>query len=180
MALDLARLRKLVYAGAKSRWGELKDFVVDRLEFELESIERFGRTAYMLMAAEVVEAIRNAGGQTGPGRGADVGSAVCYTLGISGIDPLEHDLLLERFMHSRQQADATLVLVDTDAAGEKAALSVLSKYGEVKPELRRKYYAPQDDILCAEKAKVYHEQSHSHRIRMERVRGRCGGCAQGT
>ena len=44
---DLARLRKLVYAGAKLRWGELKDCVVDRLEFELESIEGFGRTAYM-------------------------------------------------------------------------------------------------------------------------------------
>ena len=139
---DLARLRKLVYAGAKSRWGEFKDFVVDRLEFELESIEGFGRTAYMLMAAEVVEAIRKAGGLISPGRGADVGSAVCYALGISGIDPLEHDLLFERFMHSRQQADATLVLVDTDAAGEKAALSVISKYGEVKPEPRRKY-APQ-------------------------------------
>lgn len=140
---DLARLRKLVYAGAKSRWGELKDCVVDRLEFELESIERFGRTAYMLMAAEVVDAIRMTGGLISPGRGADVGSAVCYALGISGIDPLEHDLLFERFMNPRQKADATLVLVDTDAAGEKAALSVLSKYGEVKPEPRRKYYAPQ-------------------------------------
>ena len=140
---DLARLRKLVYAGAKSRWGELKDCVVDRLEFELESIEGFGRTAYMLMTAEVVEAIRNAGGLISPGRGANVGSAVCYALGISGIDPLEHDLLFERFMNPRQKADATLVLVDTDAAGEKAALSVLSKYGEVKPEPRRKYYAPQ-------------------------------------
>ena len=60
---DLARLRKLVYAGAKLRCGELKDCVVDRLEFELESIEGFGRTAYMLMAAEVAEAIRNAGGR---------------------------------------------------------------------------------------------------------------------
>ena len=140
---ELARLRKLIYAGAKLRWGELKDCVVDRLEFELESIEGFGRTAYMLMAAEVVEAIRNAGGLISPGRGADVGSAVCYALGISGIDPLEHDLLFERFMNSRQKADATFVLVDTDAAGEKAALSVLSKYGEVKLEPRRKYYAPQ-------------------------------------
>ena len=140
---DLARLRKLVYAGAKLRWGELKDCVVDRLEFELESIEGFGRTAYMLMAAEVVEAIRNAGGLISPGRGADVGSAVCYALGLSGIDPLEHDLLFERFIHSRQLADATLVLIDTDAVGEKAALSVLEGHGEVKPEQRRKYYAPQ-------------------------------------
>lgn len=140
---DLARLRKLVYAGAKLRWSELKDCVVDRLEFELESIEGFGRTAYMLMAAEVVEAIRNAGGLISPGRGADVGSAVCYALGLSGIDPLEHDLLFERFMHSWQLADVTLVLIDTDAVGEKAALTVLERYGEVKPEQRRKYYAPQ-------------------------------------
>lgn len=140
---DLARLRKLVYAGAKLRWGELKDCVVERLEFELESIEGFGRTAYMLMAAEVVEAIRNAGGLISPGRGADVGSAVCYALGISGIDPLEYDLLFERFMHSWQLADATLVLIDTDTVGEKAALTVLERYGEVKPEQRRKYYAPQ-------------------------------------
>lgn len=140
---DLARLRKLVYAGAKLRWGELKDCVVERLEFELESIEGFGRMAYMLMAAEVVEAIRNAGGLISPGRGADVGSAVCYALGISGIDPLEYDLLFERFMHSWQLADATLVLIDTDTVGEKAALTVLERYGEVKPEQRRKYYAPQ-------------------------------------
>ena len=137
-----ARLRELVEIGVKSRWGVLSQDISDRLESELESIEQLGRTEYMLMVANVVAAIREAGGLISPGRGADGGSAVCYALGVSGVDPIKHGLLFERFMHTKQSQDATLVLIDTDAVGEKAALDALAKYGDVVPE-QRQIYAPQ-------------------------------------
>ena len=138
----LVKLRELVEIGGKSRWGVLSQDISDRLESELESIEQLGRTEYMLMVANVVAAIREAGGLISPGRGADGGSAVCYALGVSGVDPIKHGLLFERFMHTKQSQDATLVLIDTDAVGEKAALDALAKYGDVVPE-RRQIYAPQ-------------------------------------
>ena len=138
----LVKLRELVEIGGKSRWGVLSQDISDRLELELESIEQLGRTEYMLMVANVVAAIREAGGLISPGRGADGGSAVCYALGVSGVDPIKHGLLFERFMHTKQSSDATLVLIDTDAVGEKAALDALAKYGDVVPEPRQ-IYAPQ-------------------------------------
>ena len=69
----------------------------DRLEHELDIIARTGMAAYFLTVADVADRIRHAGIRCAI-RGSGAGSFVNHLLGISAIDPLEHDLLMERFL----------------------------------------------------------------------------------
>jgi error-prone DNA polymerase len=69
----------------------------DRLEHELDIIARTGMAAYFLTVADVTDRIRAAGIRCAI-RGSGAGSFVNHLLGISAIDPLEHDLLMERFL----------------------------------------------------------------------------------
>jgi error-prone DNA polymerase len=68
-----------------------------RLEHELDIIARTGMAAYFLTVADVADRIRAAGIRCAI-RGSGAGSFVNHLLGISAIDPLEHDLLMERFL----------------------------------------------------------------------------------
>ncbi len=69
----------------------------DRLEHELDIIAKTGMAAYFLTVADVADRIRHAGIRCAI-RGSGAGSFVNHLLGISAIDPLEHDLLMERFL----------------------------------------------------------------------------------
>ncbi len=69
----------------------------DRLEAELATIADLGFAGYFLTVAEVVDLIREMGVRAAA-RGSGAGSLVNHLLGISGVDPLKHDLLMERFL----------------------------------------------------------------------------------
>ncbi len=70
-----------------------------RLEQELGIIDRMGFPGYFLVVWDFIRHAREQGIPVGPGRGSAAGSVVSYALGITGIDPLEHDLLFERFLN---------------------------------------------------------------------------------
>ncbi|MEL7310616.1 MAG: DNA polymerase III subunit alpha [Pseudomonadota bacterium] len=70
-----------------------------RLERELQTICDMGFPGYFLIVADFIEWARNNGVPVGPGRGSGAGSLVAFVLGITDIDPLEHDLLFERFLN---------------------------------------------------------------------------------
>ncbi|MBS0375150.1 MAG: DNA polymerase III subunit alpha [Proteobacteria bacterium] len=70
-----------------------------RLERELEVICRMGFEGYFLIVADFIRWAREHGVPVGPGRGSGAGSLVAYALGITDLDPLEHDLLFERFLN---------------------------------------------------------------------------------
>ncbi|MEL7023632.1 MAG: DNA polymerase III subunit alpha [Pseudomonadota bacterium] len=70
-----------------------------RLERELNTICDMGFPGYFLIVADFIEWARNNGVPVGPGRGSGAGSLVAFVLGITDIDPLEHDLLFERFLN---------------------------------------------------------------------------------
>ena len=70
-----------------------------RLERELEVICRMGFEGYFLIVADFINWARRAGIPVGPGRGSGAGSLVAYSLGITDLDPLEFDLLFERFLN---------------------------------------------------------------------------------
>lgn len=135
-------LRALVEQGAAKRWGSSDKEIVARLEEELVVIGTVGCAAYFTFAAKLVAAIRRDGGLIGPGRGACGGSAVCYALGITGVDPLKHELLFERFLH-RGLKHARLILIDVDEAGEKAGRGYLEDRFACKYEERKIVIAPQ-------------------------------------
>jgi DNA polymerase-3 subunit alpha len=70
-----------------------------RLELELGVICSMGFAGYFLIVADFIRWARHNGVPVGPGRGSGAGSLVAYALGITDLDPIEHDLLFERFLN---------------------------------------------------------------------------------
>jgi DNA polymerase III subunit alpha len=70
-----------------------------RLELELGVICSMGFAGYFLIVADFIRWARENGVPVGPGRGSGAGSLVAYVLGITDLDPIEHDLLFERFLN---------------------------------------------------------------------------------
>jgi DNA-directed DNA polymerase III PolC len=83
-----------------------------RLERELDTITRLGFADYFLAVSEIVRGARGLGVATA-GRGSAAGSLVAFLLGITEIDPVEADLLFERFLHERREAPPD---IDLDVA----------------------------------------------------------------
>ncbi len=79
--------------------GAAADGYALRLDLELGVICKMGFAGYFLIVADFIRWARNNGVPVGPGRGSGAGSLVAYALGITDLDPIEHDLLFERFLN---------------------------------------------------------------------------------
>ena len=71
----------------------------DRLTIELDVINKMGFPGYFLIVADFISWAKNNGIPVGPGRGSGAGSLVAYVLGITDLNPLDYDLLFERFLN---------------------------------------------------------------------------------
>ena len=71
----------------------------ERLATELEVITGMGYAGYFLIVADFIRWARDNGVRVGPGRGSGAGSLVAYSLGITDLDPLQYELLFERFLN---------------------------------------------------------------------------------
>jgi len=71
----------------------------ERLEFELDIIIQMGFPGYFLIVMDFIQWGKDNGIPVGPGRGSGAGSLVAYVLKITDLDPLEYDLLFERFLN---------------------------------------------------------------------------------
>ncbi|MBI4193778.1 MAG: DNA polymerase III subunit alpha [Betaproteobacteria bacterium] len=91
------RMRQLYPDGAARR--EQFARYRDRLEFEINTIVQMGFPGYFLIVADFINWAKENGVPVGPGRGSGAGSLVAYSLGITDLDPLRHDLLFERFLN---------------------------------------------------------------------------------
>ena len=122
-------LRHEATAGAKSRYGDpLPDEVRRRLDYELGVIENTGYAGYLLIVWDFIVAARERDIPVGPGRGSAAGSIICYALGITDVDPLEFDLLFERFLNPER---VSMPDIDIDFCYERR--------GEVIDYVREKY-----------------------------------------
>jgi len=113
----------------------------DRLEHELAIIGATGMAPYFLTVADVADRVRAAGIRCAI-RGSGAGSFVNHLLGISAIDPLEHDLLMERFLtpvratlpdidldvESARRLDAYRIIFDAYGAERTACVSMMETY----------------------------------------------------
>ena len=72
---------------------------LDRLRFELDIIIQMGFPGYFLIVMDFIRWAKDNDIPVGPGRGSGAGSLVAYSLGITDLDPLEYDLLFERFLN---------------------------------------------------------------------------------
>ena len=88
--------------------------VLERLEEELDVVRHLGYPTYFLTVAQVCDLIRDMGGRVAA-RGSGAGSLITYLLGISGVDPIEHRLLMERFC-TRARASLPDIDIDVESA----------------------------------------------------------------
>jgi DNA-directed DNA polymerase III PolC len=77
----------------------------DRIDFELDVIEKTGFPGYFLIVHELVQWCKDNDIPVGPGRGSGAGSLVLYSLGITDVDPIEYDLLFERFLNPERMSE---------------------------------------------------------------------------
>ena len=96
-------LRKRAHEGLRERYGDPPPAAaVERLEMELGVIEKMGFSAYFLIVWDFVKFAKDNAIAVGPGRGSAAGSIVSYALRITDVDPLEYDLLFERFLNAER------------------------------------------------------------------------------
>jgi DNA polymerase III subunit alpha len=124
----------LAFDGAKRIYGEpLTEEVKERMNFELYIMKTMGFPGYFLIVQDFINAARKElGVSVGPGRGSAAGSAVAYCLGITKIDPIQYDLLFERFLNP-DRISLPDIDVDFDDDGRSEVLRwVTNKYGQEK------------------------------------------------
>lgn len=113
---EKAYLDKLVFRGLGERYGgipidevkkmsipdirkKLPENVLDRVDMELGVIDGMGYNGYFLIVQDFINWGKSQGIVFGPGRGSAAGSIIAYALHITDLDPLEYDLLFERFLN---------------------------------------------------------------------------------
>src|SRR5260370_39562485 len=96
-------LRGRVQEGMLLRYGDPPPAeAIERMEMELDVIERMGFNAYFLIVWDFVRFAKENGIAVGPGRGSAAGSIVAYRLAITDAAPLADDLLFERFLNPQR------------------------------------------------------------------------------
>jgi DNA polymerase-3 subunit alpha len=122
-------LEHLALQGAKRRYGEaLPSQVRERFDYEMGVIRGTGYAGYFLITQDFIRWARERDIPVGPGRGSAAGSLVAYALGITNMDPLEFDLLFERFLNPDR---ISMPDIDIDFCYERR--------GEVIEYVRQKY-----------------------------------------
>jgi len=123
-------LRARVQEGLRSRYGEPPPAAaVERMEMELDVIDRMGFNAYFLIVWDFVHFAKANGIAVGPGRGSAAGSLVSYCLAITDIDPLEYDLLFERFLNPERVSMPDIDIDFSVRGRERVMKYVTEKYG---------------------------------------------------
>lgn len=98
----------------KANTPELKNIYGDRVKKELGVILRAELSGYFLIVQDIVNEIKSRGWLAGPGRGSAAGCLISYLIGITEVDPIEHDLIFERFYNEGRNTDGNTSLPDID------------------------------------------------------------------
>lgn len=131
IAQQFLYLKHITYDGARKRYtDDIPADTMERINFELDTVERMGFPGYFLIVWDFIRAARDMGVSVGPGRGSAAGSVVAYCLGITNINPLAYDLLFERFLNP-ERISMPDVDIDFDEDGREAVMHyVVEKYGK--------------------------------------------------
>jgi DNA polymerase III subunit alpha len=121
------RLAQL-YPDAAKREGERARYV-ERLNFELDTIVQMGFPGYFLIVADFIQWAKSHGCPVGPGRGSGAGSLVAYSLLITDLDPLQYNLLFERFLNPERVSMPDFDIDFCQANRERVIDYVKDKYG---------------------------------------------------
>jgi DNA polymerase-3 subunit alpha len=124
-------LRVLSHEGLKKRLGDRTTAEhIARLDYELDVMIKMGFPGYFLVVADLCSHAREVGIRVGPGRGSAAGSLVAYALGITGLDPIEHGLLFERFLNPERISMPDIDLDFDERRRSEMIRYATQKYGE--------------------------------------------------
>ncbi|MCQ2325271.1 MAG: DNA polymerase III subunit alpha, partial [Paludibacteraceae bacterium] len=132
--LEADYLAHLVHEGAIKRYGQERvdndEVLKERITFELHTMKTMGFPGYFLIVMDFIRAAREElDVSVGPGRGSAAGSVVAYCLRITDLDPLQYDLLFERFLNP-DRISLPDIDTDFDDAGRPKVIDwVSNKYG---------------------------------------------------
>ena len=131
---EASYLRKVCDDGLIKRYGktydEVNETIRKRLDYELSVIERMGWPSYFLIVADFIAWAKEQGIVVGPGRGSAAGSLVCFVAGITNLDPIDYDLLFERFLNPDRISMPDIDMDFADARRDDVIRYVENKYGK--------------------------------------------------
>ena len=124
-------LRSESIRGLQEKLGDrLTPAHTERLDYELGVMITMGFPGYFLVVADLCNHARKVGIRVGPGRGSAAGSLVAYALGITGLDPIEHGLLFERFLNPERISMPDIDLDFDERRRSEMIRYATEKYGE--------------------------------------------------
>ena len=124
-----ARLPEIAKRAAKAPQSVRPQYE-DRLRIELDIIEKMGYAGYFLIVWDFIDYAKKQGIPVGPGRGSAAGSLVAYSMRITDIDPIEYNLLFERFLNP-ERVSMPDIDVDFCVNGRAQVIKyVAEKYGQ--------------------------------------------------
>ena len=109
--------------------GKTSEEYSSRLEYELKTIKDMGYSDYFLIVKDYIDFAKSNNIAVGPGRGSAAGSLVSYALGITVPDPLEYNLLFERFLNPARQTMPDIDVDFSDIRREDIVSYLRQKYG---------------------------------------------------
>lgn len=122
------KLREMSYEGIRKLGLADNQVYIDRVEEELSVIASKNFASYFLVIADMINWAKTNDIRVGPGRGSAAGSLVCYSLGITDVDPIKYDLLFFRFINPERNDFPD---IDTDFEDRRRK--------EVKEYLKKKF-----------------------------------------
>ena len=139
--VDSEYLKALCRHGWKEKMGHIKKTHQDfqeygsRIDNELGIFRDAGLSSYFLIVQDILKFCNESGYLTGPGRGSAAGCMVSYLIGITQIDPVQYDLVFERFYNAGRNSAQRISMPDIDIDVPKEARGkvieyVKNKYGE--------------------------------------------------
>ncbi len=141
----------------------------ERVKKELGVLTEAGLADYFLIVHDIVKAAKSRGEVVGAGRGSAAGSLVLYLLGVTDIDPLEYDLIFERFYNAGRSSGGRISLPDVDMDFEKQKREdtidyIKSQYGydkvaQIMTFSRMQGRSALKDVLRAHSACSYDEMN---------------------
>lgn len=123
-------LRELCFKGLEERYKNPSQEVIERLDYELNVIEKMGYVEYFLITWDFINYAKENNIMVGPGRGSAAGSIVAYTLKITDIDPIKYSLLFERFLNPERVSMPDIDIDFCYERREEVIDYVKRKYGE--------------------------------------------------
>lgn len=127
---NVAFFHEKCYEGLHKYYGvNPEQSVLDRLEYELNTIGDMGYVNYYLIVYDFVRHAKEVDIPVGPGRGSGAGSLAAYCIGITGIDPLKYNLLFERFLNPERISMPDFDIDFSDDRRQEMIEYVVQKYG---------------------------------------------------